>query len=285
MISKSTPSFSVVLPTSLLADAPNLRQKTLKVGSVGRTLAIFRIDNVCIYNDDDPSVINQTSEAELISMLLRYMETPQYLRKLLFPRKKELRYAGLLPPLRTPHHPLEDEKNDPGDYREAVVLEVDGRGSLLEIGLREKGFTKERLKTGDRLTVKLDKHLDRSTIGVMCAAKADVGEYWGYDVSRTKSLAEGLNRLKADYAIGTSRRGQNLYEAVQAIGSNKPHNVAVVFGGPYAGLLEICDRQGVDAGELFDVLVNAIPEQGTATVRTEEAIVATLALLNVLVRG
>lgn len=284
MISKSTSSFCVLLPTSLLADAPNLRQKTLKASLVGRALAIFQVNNVCVYNDDDLHVRNQVAEAELISTLLRYMETPQYLRKLLFTRRKELRYAGLLPPLRTPHHPLEDEKNKPGDCREAVVLEVVGRGSLLEIGLRERGLTKERLKAKERLTVKLGEHLDRDTIAAVRAARAEVGEYWGYDVSRTKSLAEGLNRLKANYVIGTSRRGQNLHEAVRAMRSSNPGSMTVAFGGPYAGLLEICDRQGVDAGELFDVLVNTIPEQGTVTVRTEEALIATLALLNVLVR-
>lgn len=268
-----------------MSDAADLRQKTLKVGLVGRALSIFRVNGVIIYSDDDPHVRDQAAEAELVSTLLRYMETPQYLRKLLFPRTGELRYVGLLPPLRTPHHPLEDEKNKPGDYREAVVLEVDERGSLLEIGLREKGFTKERLKKWERLTVKLGKRLDRGTMAVARAARADVGEYWGYEVFRAKSLAEGLKVLNADYVIGTSRRGQNLYEAVQAMRSGDTNNVAVAFGGPYAGLPEICDRQGVDAGELFDVLVNTIPKQGTVTVRTEEALFATLALLNVLMRG
>jgi hypothetical protein len=61
--------------------------------------------------------------------------------------------------------------------------------------------------------------------------------------------------------------------------------MAVVFGGPHAGLLEICKRQGIDAKEFFDVVVNTIPNQGTATVRTEEALIATLALLNVLPGG
>jgi hypothetical protein len=59
----------------------------------------------------------------------------------------------------------------------------------------------------------------------------------------------------------------------------------VAFGGPYAGLFEICGRQGVDANKLFDVIINTIPEQGTATVRTEEALIATLAVLNALNEG
>jgi len=274
-------SISILLPASSVADAPNLSQKTMKVGFVGRALAIFSVDKVCIYNDDDPKVKNQTTEMRLIATLLHYMETPQYLRKLLFPRAREFQYAGLLPPLRTPHHPLRGEKNRPGDYREGVVIEASKNQSLLEIGLPEKATIGERFRVGQRLTVRLGKQTD-DRIPVTPVARAEVPEYWGYEVLQAKTLAEGLKVLKADYSIGTSRRGQNLYEAVQAIKSSNPRSVAVAFGGPYAGLFEICERQGVDVSKLFDVMINTIPSQGTATVRTEEALTATLALLNAL---
>ncbi len=281
---KSKLSASVLLPTSLVADAPDLRQKTLKIGSIGRALAIFRASEVCIYNDDDSNVKNQTTDAKLIAALLRYLETPQYLRKLLCPRTKELRCAGLLPPLRTPHHPLRGEKNRPGDYREGVVVETSKNQSLLEIGLPEKGVIDESLRVGQRLTVKLDRKIG-DCIPVTPVMRAEVPVYWGYEVLQAKNLSEGLKVLNADYSIGTSRRGQNLYEAVQAIKSSNPRSVAVAFGGPYIGLFEICERQGVDADKLFDVVINTIPSQGTATIRTEEALVATLALLNALIEG
>lgn len=279
------PSFHVFLPASLAIDAPDLRQRTLKVGVVGRVLAIFRVRGVVIFNDDDPNLKDQTAEAELLATLLRYMETPQYLRKALFQRTGELSYAGLLPPLRTPHHPLESEKTKPGDYREVVVINVDEHGSLLEIGLREKGFIKEKLRAGERLTVRLGRPLADGRVAVTRATKAEIGEYWGYEVKLARSLADGLKEAKVDYVIGTSRHGQNLYEAANAIKSGNPSSAAVVFGGPYAGLFEICKRQRVDAKGLFDVVVNTIPEQGAATVRTEEALLATLALLNALVWG
>lgn len=285
MIPKPPTSFFVLLPSSLVADAPDLRQKTLKIGSIGRALAIFRVGKICIYNDDDPHLKNQASEAGLISTLLHYMETPQYLRKLLFPRTRELSYAGLLPPLRTPHHPLADEKTAPDDYREAVVIDAGKRGSLLELGIRERGFTSEKLGVGERVTVRLGKALGEGKRAIERVTRSKVGEYWGYEILRAKTLAEALKVLTADYIIETSRYGKNLYEAVQAIRSSNPRSVAVAFGGSYAGLFEICERQGVDAGKLFDVIINTIPNQGTATVRTEEALVATLALLNALIGG
>lgn len=282
MMPKPSTSFFVLLPSSLVTDAPDLRQKTLKIGSIGRALAIFRVGKICIYNDDYPHLKNQASEAGLISTLLNYMETPQYLRKLIFPRTKELRYAGLLPPLRTPHHPLADEKTAPGDYREAVVIDAGKRGSLLELGIRERGLTDKKLSVGERVTVRLDKSLGEGKRAIELIPRSKVGEYWGYEVLRAKTLAEALKVLTADYMIGTSRYGKNLNEAVHAIRSSNPRSVAVAFGGSYAGLFEICERQGVDAGKLFDVIINTIPNQGTATVRTEEALVATLALLNAL---
>jgi len=278
-------SLSVLLPTSIVADAPNLQQKTIKVGLIGRALAIFRVGNVILYDDDDPRTRDQAAESKLVATLLRYIETPQYLRKLLFPRERDLRYAGLLPPLRTPHHPLGDERMKLGDYREAVVIRTEKQGSILEIGLREKGIIDERLKVGQRLTVRLSERLGKDRVAVTRAAREQVDEYWGYEVSPARNLADALKDSKADYIIGTSRYGKNLYEAVRGIESSNPMRVVVAFGGPYAGLLEICERQGVDAKELFDVVINTIPNQGTATVRTEEALIVTLGLLNSLLWG
>jgi predicted SPOUT superfamily RNA methylase MTH1 len=172
-----------------------------------------------------------------------------------------------------------------GDYREAVVIQSDKHGSILEIGLREKGVASEMLKVGRRLTIRLGECLDKDRVAVKPFAREGVGEYWGFEVALAKTLADALKDLNADYVIGTSRYGKNLYEAVRGIESSNPMRVAVAFGGPYAGLLEMCGRLGVDAKDLFDVVINTIPHQGTATVRTEEALMVTLGLLNSLAWG
>jgi hypothetical protein len=69
------------------------------------------------------------------------------------------------------------------------------------------------------------------------------------------------------------------------IKKNNRGSVTVAFGGPYQGLYEISELQGVDPEEKFDAVVNTVPRQGTETVRTEEALLATLALLNALLGG
>ena len=95
MVPRRKPSFSIAIPASLVSDVPHLREKTAKIGLIGRSAAIFRVDEIVIYED------GRGGDAELIRAILTYMETPQYLRKALIGMRPELRYAGILPPLRT----------------------------------------------------------------------------------------------------------------------------------------------------------------------------------------
>ncbi len=278
-------SFSVHLPVSLVADSSNLRMKTLKLGQVGRYLSIFRVDNLFIYDDNADQVGNPDQEASLIVDLLRYLETPQYLRKDLFPRKEELRYVGVLPPLRTPHHPLRDERNEEGDIREAAVIESKDGSSILNIGLSEDGVLDDELEEGTRVTVRLGEKLGGNRRKVQIVRKNQISQYWGFNIEKTKNISHSLKKANPDYSIGTSRYGQNLYEAVEGIKSNEAaKNLAVTFGGPYEGIYGICEEQAVDTDVLFDEIINTIPDQGSETVRSEEALAATLAVLNVQVR-
>ncbi|KXA89085.1 hypothetical protein AKJ37_05070 [candidate division MSBL1 archaeon SCGC-AAA259I09] len=251
---------------------------------MGRVLGIFRVDKVCLYLDDDENVENQEDEADLIETILRYIETPQYLRKTLFPRMEELRFAGILPPLRTPHHPLRNERNKPGDVREGVVVKSGDGKSRLNIGLPATGILEEELEEKTRVTVKLGEKLNGDQRHVELVDEKEVGEYWGFKVIRSNSIDQSLSKERGTYSIGTSRYGQNLYEAVKGIKSDEAEGITISFGGPYRGLYEICEEQGVDPDTLFDVMINVIPEQGTATVRTEEALMATLAVLNIMLR-
>jgi len=278
-------SFSVHLPVSLVADSSDLRMKTLKLGQVGRYLSIFRVDNLFIYDDYADKVENPQEEGSLMMDLLSYMETPQYLRKDLFPRKEELRFVGILPPLRTPHHPLRDEKNEKGDIREAAVISCDKGQSILNIGLSDEGVVGEELEEETRVTVRLGEKVAGNKRKVQIVRKSEVSQYWGFNIEKTKNISQSLKKANPDYSIGTSRYGQNLYEAVEGIKSNEAaKKLAVTFGGPYEGIYGICEKQDVGPDDLFDEIINTIPEQGSKTVRSEEALAATLAVLNVQVR-
>ena len=108
---------SIAIPASLVSDIPHLREKTAKIGMVGRAAAIFGINEIIVFPDMPKR--KQYEEIALITTILSYMETPQYLRKRLFKIRPELRYAGVLPPLRTPHHPTPNRVKDlvDGEHR------------------------------------------------------------------------------------------------------------------------------------------------------------------------
>ncbi|MBI4362050.1 MAG: hypothetical protein HY558_02645, partial [Euryarchaeota archaeon] len=93
---------TVLLPSSFTSETRDPRQRVYRAGVVARALAIFRVEQVVIYRDP-----YGPDDAHAITTLLEYAETPQYLRRRLFPLREELRDAGLLPALRTPHHPVE----------------------------------------------------------------------------------------------------------------------------------------------------------------------------------
>ena len=56
----------------------------------------------------------------------------------------------------------------------------------------------------------------------------------------------------------------------------------VLFGSPDQGVPQILRSGGFDVGEECDFNLNTIPDQGVETVRTEEALIATLSVLNLL---
>src|SRR5207245_10558928 len=72
---------SIALPASFTKDVPHLREKTSRVGLIARSLAIFRVDEVVIYNDETGR--SSESEGRLVENLLAYQQTQQHTRKAL----------------------------------------------------------------------------------------------------------------------------------------------------------------------------------------------------------
>jgi hypothetical protein len=59
-------------------------------------------------------------------------------------------------------------------------------------------------------------------------------------------------------------------------------NILTAFGAPSQGLHEIVAREQMKLDDVADFVVNTIPNQATETVRTEEAVYASLSILNTL---
>jgi len=277
---------SIAVPASLVSDVPHLREKSLKIGLIGRAAAIFRVDNILIF--PDLTGVDQSRDAGLISVILSYMETPQYLRKRLFKIRPELRYAGILPPLRTPHHPLADKIRDlrVGEYREGVVVSSVRDGALVDIGVERPVLVPDRrLQIANRVTVRITE-LGRSPRAAL-ASRDEIDEYWGFRVTATDIPFGRLVKTGSfDLVVATSRYGVPVMEIKEELAGRwrESHRILVAFGAPTEGLQEIVARDHLELIDVADFVVNIIPDQGTETVRTEEAVYASLALLNCLVK-
>ena len=274
---------SIAIPASAISDTPHLREKTAKVGLIGRAAAIFRVDQIVVY-PDIPRV-DQRRDLDFIALLLNYLETPQYLRKRLFKLEADLEFAGILPPLRTPHHPLSGKTKHlkVGEYREGVILSETKEGLVVDIGvqqpalLRQKGFA-----VGDRLTLQIVNIGNQ--IEVQAASREDIPQYWGYRVHVAKhSFGQMIQAGGFDLKIATARIGDSFMDVADRISKkwSGSQSVLVAFGAPSRGLHEITQDEGLKLGEIVDFVVNTVPNQGTATVRMEEALLASLAILNV----
>ena len=270
---------SVALPASLTLDIPHLREKTARLGFVSRALATFRVEEAIIYLDRAGAVVNR--EANLIGKMLTYIETPQYLRRLLFKMDPDLQYAGTLPPLRTPNHP---DKQNPslGLIREGVVVQS-GPFSMIEAGFRNPVRVKSKLPTSERITFRLTKSSPELEGEIVEPSGLTI--YWGFRVARGNgSLSEIVRSRKFDLTISTSRKGTDVREITPELrekwkSSKRP---LIVFGSPNDGVPEILARSGMNVSDAMDFNVNTIPDQGVETVRTEEALWSSLAVLNVL---
>ena len=267
------------MPASLTLDIPHLREKTARLGFVSRALATFRVEEAIIYRDRVGAEIDR--EARLIEKMLRYIETPQYLRRLVFKMDPDLQYAGTLPPLRTPSHP---DKQSPsaGLLREGVVVQS-GTTSMVEAGFHNVVRVKSNLPISDRITIRLTR-ISPELEGEI-AEPGGLTIYWGFRVARGNvSLSEIVRNRKFDLIISTSRKGTDVREITPElrekwVSSKRP---LIVFGSPNDGVPEILARSGMNVSDAMDFDLNTIPDQGVETVRTEEALWGSLAVLNVL---
>lgn len=293
MISPSLTDFSSALTHD---------QKTALVGQIARACAVFCVDEVVVFDDGqaetrDPERGGYTAFADpnyFLFHVLSYLETPPHLRKTLFPMHPDLRTAGALPSLDMPHHLRSDEWCQ---YREGVALrqaeQQDGSiRTMIDCGLPQQAFISVALEEGTRLTVKLPKGPSDGRNALECEAVApdgpreEAGYYWGYAVRQAPSLSSVFTECPHDggydISIGTSERGVPLtsvldHDSVSHVPPTWNH-LLIIFGG-VAGLeaalsadSELKGTGVVNVEMLFDRWVNAVPGQGSRTIRTEEAV-------------
>lgn len=265
---------SIFVPNSYLAESKDSKIRTYKVGLIGRYAALFRADNIVIYNDNSDG--GSREDAQYMKTILDYMNTPQYLRKQVFPISKELKNVGILPPLRTPHHPLSAEAGV-GDYRQGMTVKRVRKGTMVDIGVGQLALCKEKLSVNKVLSFRIVK------FGKEILLEPDKPEdvYWGYEtITSDSNLSDSITMMKSkpDLVIGTSKYAPTITSILPEVQSsiNKAQHVAILFGGPYSGINTMINERKLD------FVLNTVSNQATETVRTEEAIASTLAIFNML---
>uniref|UniRef100_A0A803Q293 Uncharacterized protein n=1 Tax=Cannabis sativa TaxID=3483 RepID=A0A803Q293_CANSA len=242
-------------------------------------------NNSSYYTNPDNSDENE-SGADFLIRILKYLETPQYLRKALFPMHSSLRFVGLLPPLDAPHHL---RKHEWGPFREGVTLKErapNSSGTLVDVGLNKNFVIDQVLNPGTRVTVAMgtDRNLDADSVRQIVSSskpREEANTYWGYRVRYASNISSVFRECPYkggyDHLIGTSEHGSVTKSSDLVIPTFR--HLLIAFGG-LAGLEECIEEdmnlKVKDASEIFHSYLNTCPHQGSRTIRTEEAIFISL---------
>ncbi|XP_031276572.1 putative methyltransferase C9orf114 [Pistacia vera] len=292
--SNELPTVSIAVPGSIIDNAQSVELATRLASQIARAATIFRIDEVVVFDnksnlEKDPAVNNSDeneSGAAFLFRILQYLETPQYLRKALFPMHSSLRFVGMLPPLDAPHHL---RKHEWAPFREGVTLKErvpNSGGTLVDVGLNKNVLIDQVLKPGVRVTVALgtNRNLDSDFPRKVVPAskpKEETGMYWGYKVRYASNISSVFKDCSYkggyDHLIGTSEHGDTVNSSELTLPNFR--HLLIAFGG-LAGLEESIEEDDnlkqKNAREVFDSYFNTCPHQGSRTIRTEEAILISL---------
>ena len=261
---------SVAFPDTVLEEKDSLRDKTVKLGLIARACSIYGVDVIQVFGED-----KKRGEPTLIRRVLEYLETPQYLRRRLYPLDEMFRYAGLLPPLRIPSHKpkVPVEKLAVGNAREGIT-NSDG---TVDIGLDKSFRLREKVAADRRVTVRI---VSMAPLLAEVISRDQVNEYWGYAVE-TRTAEEVFSDQRFRLRVATSRFGNSLQSQLPSLKSAilRAGGVKLIFGSPSKGLFDII---GPELTAKSEFVVNLLADQHVETMRTEEAIFAGLNLVNLL---
>ncbi len=273
---------NVVIPSSNLQVYPTLREKTEFVGRIARALATYRVNNVVIVNDEGPS---RRDSSSFMGVVLSYLMVPPYLRKKLVPLTKELRFAGLLPPTNVFVHNPENRLPVINELREGMVTKSWGTRARVFIGHREGCMTDSSriMRPGERVLVRII-----STNPLRCREEdpEKVPEYVGYrvyEITEVHGLPSFLARIGAGTTVLTTKNGEIISGKVAKAllkDACKTGALTLLFGNPSEDFDRLVPEQ-VRHSLQIRYRINFIPEQGVLSVRTDEALNAVLAVINV----
>lgn len=274
--------FDVSIPDSFLYDVSTEIDKTMKIFQLSRALSIFRVNNVYIYHD---KLLNANkNDLQFMVTILEYLDTPQYLRRKLYPKLEILKNVGKLHPIRSHHHKdrLEIREVKTGEIRVGVV-EKRRDAYFVDVGLSIPiQYDGKFRHDGRKVNVKLLRH--KNYISAIDIEKNEITElYWGYNLHQIRDLKNIIDKFPISNIILTSKHSkyfkpsENEFSKLNSFLGN--NSILVVFGSPKFGLNSILSKEKMNISKYYSY--NFFPNQGTQTVRLEESIYGVLSILNI----
>jgi len=266
-------NLSIAIPDSSLLDESTILNKTKKISMMARTCAIFKVNQILIYQDGKQN----KNDSALLSTSLKYLETPQYFRKEIFPKTQLLKYAGVLQPLNISSHITTSNQKmiKPGDVRDALIINYKGK-KFLNIGTNKLIQYFGKMKSGARIAIQIKTTQPELTAKEI--SRDSIKDYWGYYVKERPNLLSILSTWKGKIIL-TSKKGKNFskLDAKKITDPNEP--TLIVFGTTNKGVYDLLGSniKKIQNAKIF----NFFPNQATQTVRLEEAILGILSIINI----
>lgn len=264
-------NISIAIPNSSLSDDTTKLDKSRKISEIARACAIFKVNTIYIYKEN-----STRQDQELLETILRYLDTPPFLRKRIFPRINVLKFAGILHPLKIPSHmtTANPKKIKTGDIREGIVIGAKGK-RFVDFGINQLIPYYGKTKIGKRITIQFKKGYPDLIIKEI--SRDQIPEYWGYRIKERGDLFSLISSWPGNIIL-TSRKGKTITKSLIKKFADSKKPVLIVYGSPFKGIYEIL---GTKIKQLQNSkILNFFPHQATETIRLEEAILGTLSILN-----
>lgn len=259
---------SLAIPDSAVSDESTKLDKTRKISHIARIASIFGTHTIFVYRD------GHDTDRSLMTTILRYIETPQFLRRRLFPRISELKFAGVIYPLNIPSHQVSADISSikAGDVREGLAVTIKAR-QYVDVGVDRLIPISDRIRDGRTAVRFRTGYPDPHPTPIQ---RDQTGAYWGYIVRERQGISHLLKEWRGGVIV-TTRFGKAATTTRTARYTKHDSDTLVVFGSPKRDVREIA---GGRLGSSDMSQLNFFPSQCTRTVRLEEAMMGALTVLN-----
>lgn len=179
-------------------------------------------------------------------------------------------------PLKIPSHitPANPKNIVKGDIREGIIVGMKGK-KFVDVGINQLVQYFGKNPIGKRTTIQFREGYPNFSIKEI--SKEEISGYWGYSVKERANLFGLLSEWKGNVIL-TSRKGKPVSKEQinKYVKSDIP--TLVVFGSPEKGIHQILGPKMKNVQNAKSL--NFFPQQATETVRLEEALLGTLAIIN-----